>query len=347
MSWISDNYEKAAIGGAAVIALAFGASIISNKGAVEEAFVRDSVKRNDDVSVPSLPKIKEVEVSLGKVHIHGKPKTKAGREVNLMIGVPLFAKRGELGNPVDLPVSAPVHAPIPNSWWLDNDIDPCYSDSPELDPDEDGFSNKEEFLAKTDPNKFDSHPDLITKLKVVSVKTTRAHLKPSDYGSGKMKFKLQTSSGRDKNKMGPDPIAAGQPIVFVKPLMQKRFKFKALEEKKVQKNGIMQNMKVWVIEDLKPNKKGQEYRFDKRGRRIGGGSLGIVDSTVELSLKALKQGGNMFKIEENISFSLPYDEKSTKKPYLLKKVDLEAKTAEVEYTDQDGKKKSHIMSYAK
>jgi len=207
MSWISDNYEKAAIGGAAVIALAFGASIISNKGAVEEGFGRDSVKRNDDVSVPGLPKIKDVEVSLGKVRVHPKPKTKAGREVNLMTGVPLFAKRGQL-NPVDLPVSAPVHPPIPNSWWLNNDIDPCYSDSPELDPDEDGFSNKEEFLAKTDPNKFDSHPNLITKLNVVSVKTTHAHLKPSDYGGGKMKFKLQTSGGVDKNKMGQDPIEA-------------------------------------------------------------------------------------------------------------------------------------------
>jgi len=109
-------------------------------------------------------------------------------------------------------------------------------------------------------------------------------------------------------------------------------------------------MKVWVIEDLKPNKKGQEYRFDKKGKRTDGGPRGprgIVDSTVELSLQALKQGGNMFKIEENLSFSLPYDETSTKKPYLLKKVDLEAKTVEVEYTDQDGKKKSHVMSYAK
>ena len=346
MSWISDNYEKAAIGGAAIIALAFGAAIISNKDAVEESFQRDSVKHDDDTSVPGLTEILGVKESLGKTRILKKPKTKDGREVSLMTGVPLFAKRGQLGNPVDLPVSDPVHHPIPNLWWLENGIDPGYSDSPDRDPDEDGFSNKEEHLAKTDPNKFDSHPDPITKLTVVSVKTTRAHIKASDYGGGKMKFKLQTSGGVDKNKM-TDPVEAGQPIVFIKPLMQKRYKFKALEEKEVVKNGITQKMKIWVIEDLKPNKAGTEYRFDKKGRRIGGGPLGIVDSTVELSLQALKQGGNLFKLEENVQFSLPYEEKSTKKPYLLKKVDISAKTVEVEYTDKEGKKKSHVISFAK
>ena len=37
MSWISDNYEKAAIGGAAVVALGCAAIVFSGKGAIDEA----------------------------------------------------------------------------------------------------------------------------------------------------------------------------------------------------------------------------------------------------------------------------------------------------------------------
>ena len=346
MSWISDNYEKAALGGALIVALAFGASIYSNKDAVEDSFNRDSPKHDNNNSVPGLVKILEVKRSLSEDRHWNAHKAGNGREVNLMTGVPLFAKKGQLGTPVDLLVSGPVHPPIPNLWWLENEIDPGYSDSPELDPDEDGFSNREEFIAKTDPNEFDSHPNPISKLQVIGVKTTQAHLKPSDYGSGKVKFKLQSARGQDKNKM-EEPVEVGQAIVFIKPLMQKRFKFKALEEKEERKNGITQKIKVWVIEDLKPNKAGAEYRFNKRGRRVDGGASGIVDSKVELSLPALRQGGATFKVEENMKFSLPFDEKSSKKPYLIKSVNTKTKTVEVEYADSTGQVKIHQMPYGK
>lgn len=354
MSWFSDNYEKVALGGAAVVALAFGAVAVGNKDAVEESFTLDPVKHIDDVTVPGLPKIEAVKASLTDKHDIPRPDVD-GRKVDLMTGVPLFAKRGDPKNPVDLLKSAPVHPPIPNTWWLDNDIDPGYSDSPDRDPDKDGFSNREEFVAKTDPNAFKSHPNPVTKLKVSSVKTTQYLLKPADYGGGKYKFKLQNSGGRDRNKMGMDPIGPDQVIPFTLPLMQNRFKFKSVAEKQIKKSGILQTVKVWLVEDLKPNKLGEIYRFDRRGKRVGedglpidAGPIGVIDSTVELTLQALGQGGSPFKIEENTRFALPFDEKATEKPYLLKSVDVQAKTVEIEYTDKEGMKKTlPPLSYAK
>jgi hypothetical protein len=349
MSWISDNYEKAALGGAAAVALVFGVVIINNKNAVEESFTRDSIKHNENVSVPGLAKIEAVKTSLEGEHQIVQPDLD-GRKVNLMTGVPLYAKRGDPKNPVDLLKSAPVHPPIPNTWWLENDVDPGYSDSPKRDPDEDGFTNMEEYVAKTAPNSFKSHPELATKLRVVGVKTTQYMLKPSDFGSGKYKFKLLNSRGVTRNKMGNDPVVKGEPIVFVQPLMQHRFKFKDLIEKVVKKNGITQRMKIWVIEDLKPNKKGLEYRFNRRGDRRDEGEgvpLGVIDSTVELSLNALGKGGETFKLEENTTFALPFDEKADKKPYLLKKVDVKAKTVEIQYPDEDGQPKTIQLSYSK
>jgi len=183
MSWFSDNYEKAALGGAVVVALVFGVVIINNKNAVEESFTRDSIKHNKDVSVQGLAKIEAVKASLGVDHEIVHPDVD-GRKVHLMTGVPLYAKRGDPRHPVDLLKSAPVHPPIPNTWWLENHVDPGYSDSPQRDPDEDGFTNIEEHTAKTDPNDLKSYPEPVTKLKVASVKTTQYMLKPSGFGSG-------------------------------------------------------------------------------------------------------------------------------------------------------------------
>jgi hypothetical protein len=346
MSWISDNYEKAALGGSLVVAIALGAALLNNMGSVEESFNRDSVKRNDDVSIPGLGKINIIKESLTTVQPIEQPEEN-GRKVDLMTGVPLFAKRGDIENPVDLGLdTVVVHAPIPNSWWLENEIDPGYSDSPDRDPDEDGFSNREEFVAKTDPNEFKSHPDPVTKLQLQSVKTTQYFLKPSDFGAGKVKFKLLNTRGVQRNKMD-DPVTKGEVILFKDALMKDRFKFNELEEMEVKKSGITQKIKIWVIEDLKPNKVGTEYRFNKSGKRVEGGPSGIIDSTAELALQALREGGNPFKIEENTRFALPFKEDATEKPYLLKKIDVQAKTVEIEYLDGKGNKTPLVLHFPK
>ena len=346
MSWISDNYEKVGLGGSVVVAIALGAALFKNMGSVEESFNRDSVKRNDDVSVPGLDLINQVKQSLTTVQPLTQPEEN-GRKVDVMTGVPLFAKRGDLMNPVDLGLDAvAVHSPIPNSWWLENGIDPGYSDSPDRDPDEDGFSNREEFVAKTDPNEFKSHPDPVTKLQLRSVKTTQYFLKPSGFGGGKFKFKLLNTRGSERNMMN-DPVVKDGVILFKDALMKDRFKFKGLEEMEVKKSGITQKVRIWVIEDLKPNKIGTEYRFNKSGKRVGDGPSGIIDSTAELALQALREGGNPFKIEENTRFSLPYKAGATEKPYLLKKIDLQTKTVEIEYLDGEGNKTPLVLPFPK
>ena len=77
---------------------------------------------------------------------------------------------------------------------------------------------------------------------------------------------------------------------------------------------------IWVIEDLQPNKKGTQYRFDKRGDLDGhpDRSLGIMDSKAKLVLEALDEGDKPFEIDENTYFSLPYDGRLNKNLIFLK-----------------------------
>lgn len=343
MSWFSENYEKACLGGAAVVAVGLGYLIF--KGG-DNAFTTDTVKANNDVSVPGLDLMNRTKKSLAEPHeVHQADVD--GRKVNLFTGVALFSKKDDPGNPVDLLKSDPVHPGIDNKWWLKYNLDPGFSDSPDRDPDKDGFTNREEYVAGTDPTSFKDHPDPVVKLKLVKIKTSQVHIKPTDFGNNQHTFRLENRREGRLNKMGPNPIGPNTIIPFELPFMKDRFKFLDVEEKEVDKNGIKQMVKIWIFEDLKPNKKGDKYRFTQRGELedLGNRSRGIMDSTLDLLLQALGQGGSPFKLEEGTRFSLPYDPDAKEKPYLLKKIDLDSKRAEVEYTDKDGKKQIHPMPF--
>jgi len=53
---------------------------------------------------------------------------------------------------------------IPSKWFLDNNLPLLTPTVAMQDPDKDGFTNEDEFRAKTDPNNKDSHPPYYTKL---------------------------------------------------------------------------------------------------------------------------------------------------------------------------------------
>ena len=60
-----------------------------------------------------------------------------------------------------------LHPPVPNDWFVTNKLDLLENNILEDDTDGDGFSNLDEWTAKTDPNNKSSHPPLIDKLRLV------------------------------------------------------------------------------------------------------------------------------------------------------------------------------------
>src|SRR4030095_12227727 len=61
-----------------------------------------------------------------------------------------------------------VHAPVPNDWFDKFGLPIPDHDVLEQDPDVDGFTNLDEWQGNTDPTNKDSHPDHLTKLRLVS-----------------------------------------------------------------------------------------------------------------------------------------------------------------------------------
>jgi hypothetical protein len=337
MSWFSKNYEKAALGGAAVLCLGFAYMGWSKLGNLETDFASDlNGKPNNNTAVKNADLIPQGVSSLKRERklVQGSD---GDRLVDLFIGIPLFVKISAPDKSIDLLKGDPVHPPIPNLWWIENRIDPGFADSPNRDPDEDGFSNTEEWTAKTDPNDAKDVPSLIAKLKYVRDESLGWVIRPGYGSEGRFPFSyLDTKGG--VNKVSAAEMVAPGGLFFAKPPMKDRFKLLGSEVRKEMNKKVNIEMDVTIvrIEDQRPNKKGTVYEIpsplseERRNEHLK------YDRTAIFSLEALGLNSKEFKVEENMTFALPPD--SSKKNYLVKSVTPESVT--VEFTDSSGEKKT-------
>jgi hypothetical protein len=314
MSWFSDNYEKVALAGTVVVAVVLGYSGLQGLNAFEKDF--SSVPKGSGPNDPAVKDGDKVAMAISSLEISRKwdqSDDSSGRVVDLFTGVPLFVNKNNPKQPVDLPKSADVHPPIPNQWWIDYRIDPGYGDSPQRDEDEDGFTNLEEFLAKTDPTDNRSHPNLIQKLVYVSDESIEWVLRPGGYPTAEepgMTFEYFDLTNNKTNRVG-----AGNPVpvngaFFATDPAKGRFKYLGFETKNERNDRIQADVEVVIakIEDLKPNKKGTIYEIPANFRRSDARQLHLKhDRTAVLVLEALGKNGQEFRVEELMEFALPED----------------------------------------
>jgi len=337
MSWFSNNYEKATLGGAVVLALGlsyFGWAKFSGLADDFGAGLKGAGNNNSAVAHADL--IPKALQSM-KLDRQWQQAMDGERPVDLFTGIALFVASSSPDKPLDLYKDAPVHPPIPNSWWFKNRLYPGFADSPNRDPDGDGFTNKEEYLAKTDPNDSKSFPAIISKLMFVRDEKLVWVLRPGYGDGGKFPF-IYEDSLRQTNKASAGEMIEPNSLFFLKGPMTNRFKLLGSEIRKELSSKTHVEMEVTIvrIEDQRPNKKGTIYEFpsplseDRKADHLQ------YDRTAVLSLEALGLSGNEFKVEENTTFALPPS--APQKTYLLKKVSAAAIT--VEYTDVQGRLKT-------
>ncbi len=350
MANLSASYDKIVLGVALVIALGLGAMVYLNAGKLDEDFTPATSPRP---SMPDLPKIEAFKSQTAKVGLPVtiKPPIDGERTINNFVGTPTFlTKDGD--RPVDLgdPSNPPVHKGIPNKWWLDNRIEPGFADSPDRDPDNDGFTNREEFEAETNPNNSKEHPTLIAKLECATLEkkpfriayssdTAAGAFKPED----KFRFKFEDVLNGRRRSINSDWIKPGKGPAsrfFAKGPAQLRFELKSVEQRKVKnpRNGLMETISFALIEDVSPNKKGDKHEIMK------GSKNGIVirDWTAGLFLNAVGEADKVVKVDERTSFSLPLDPDAAVKPFLFKEVNANNEVV-IEWKE-NGETKSRILT---
>ena len=161
MNWLKAHYEKASLLAGGLVAIACAVLVFFAIGALPEQFVgRDSPKPPDHTIQP--PPVDNITAAS---QIIAKPREWAPAEGSLFVSRPYVLKDGELIDPLE--GGEPLHPPIPNAWLIQNDLDYADSSVKEQDPDNDGFTNLEEFLAGTNPTSKASIPPYHTKLRLL------------------------------------------------------------------------------------------------------------------------------------------------------------------------------------
>jgi hypothetical protein len=342
MSWFENNYEKAALGGAVVIALGLAYMGWSKFGGVDGDFATAlKGSGNSNAAVREADLIPKAKASMNIDRSWTQAMTAEQRSVDLFTGIPLFVASSAPEVPIDLldPKTPPVHSPIENIWWIENRLDPGFADSPNRDPDSDGFSNSEEHTAKTDPNDAKSVPSLIAKLMYVRDESLAWVIRPGFGSEGKFPFTYEDSK-RGVNKTGAANMIAVGELFFPAGTMQDRFKLLGSEIRQVEnpRTKAISDVTIVRIEDQRPNKKGLIYEFPSPLKEELKGEFVKYDRTAVLSLEALGLNGKEFKVEENTTFSLPPD--GPKKNYRVKEVTPASITIE----DVDGKAKPIVIT---
>lgn len=337
MSWLSKNFEKAALGGAAVLALGVAYLGWSKYSGVQDEFgSKPGSGGGTNTAVAGADLLPKAEQSLKLSHAWAQGMD-GDRAVDLFTGIALFIHKDSPDSTVDLLKDPDVHKGIPNKWWLDNRIDPGFGDSPQRDPDGDGFANREEFEAKTDPNNRSSHPSLLDKLMFVKDESLIWVVRPGYSDGDSFPYSYEDSKGA-RNKLAAGEVVAPDALFFPQGPMANRFKHLGKETRKEMNKGTNSEEEITYarFEDQRPNKKGSIYLVPEGLPDARKNQFAQYDRTAVFSLEALGQNGIEFKVEENTTFALPPD--SPKKDFLLKKVTPGALT--LEYTDSQGNRKT-------
>lgn len=156
------NYEKVLLGVAAFIALAIAGLLVWQSQQFKERLVRMPASSKNDPGQPPTDLVKATIQRLVEKVTWVSPVIN-GKAVPLNKSVRLVLKGDQL---IDLLVEkVQLRPPMPNAFIVENNLpNYLFSNFGDLDADEDGFSNLEEFEAKTDPKNPSSHPPVTNKL---------------------------------------------------------------------------------------------------------------------------------------------------------------------------------------
>lgn len=322
MSWLSENYDKAALGAAAVVALAVGYSIFTGEKEVKEP---KSAIPNNTVEIEQRKTLALARAKYAAEYDF-VPKPVNGNEVQSYVSFPLYSIKGK-PDIVPLTNDYEIHPGMKLGWWKEYDLlDYKLKDGPELDADKDGFTNREEFDGKTDPTDSASHPNYIAKLKATAAKPENYELSWTEVDGVQGNFSFKNN--RDRVFYGARDVGGKFPESTKKEKHKPLIGRFEVMERAVDPAIPGEKGRYFLLKDNGANKKDNTFKLYYSTKRK------FQDWTATLSLD-IEGEDTPFDVEEGKSFSLPFDAEADVKPYTFKS--KKGEKAEIEY-EVDGQK---------
>ncbi len=163
MDWIKNKYEQALLLAAVIILLVSSAFVflkVKSSGDIFASYF-SPYSENNQIKPISTEPITEAGNAIANPAKWIRP----DRKTVFVSAQYILRKEGDRLDLFDENLTE-IHPGIPNQWFTDNEIELLAPDAPEQDPDGDRFTNREEFLAKTNPNDIQSTPPLTDKLRL-------------------------------------------------------------------------------------------------------------------------------------------------------------------------------------
>jgi len=244
MDWIKKNYDRCLLLLLAIALLGSSVSVILSIKSYPERFAPIQAEVVHGKKVTSL----ETEALERAKEALTKPAAWESHTGSLYISRKYVARHDDatgmdlLINPFEQG-SAPLHPPIPNEWFLKNNLGERILDADvlEQDPDKDGFTNLDEFLGKTDPQEPTSHPSYLTKLRLKKFMQTP--------------FRLKFEAYDDDGNFQINTVDVHQPTQFVKmgeTIAGTKYKVVKFESKAEPnpKTGVNKDISELVVENI-------------------------------------------------------------------------------------------------
>ncbi len=227
-----------------------------------------------------------------------------------------------------------LHEGINNLWFISQGLseDLGYSNAPELDSDGDGFSNREEFVGKTNPNDVAKYPSLLStatpKLEVTGVSVAKAVVTldsnfataalPGEPAPTEVSVRI-FASDRDISPKSRFSRKIGESfgITGIKGKGNKRFSIISFEQKRFESYGAEADEWTVKLQDNdRPIGATNLYTVRAGKPRKGGVDKGapnqkgvyIEDTTVTLKVLAGSKMGSEIKVPYGATFKIPGDE---------------------------------------
>lgn len=316
MEWIKAKYDRLLLGIFGAIALLVGGLLImkvlgfkSQFGTYTPPILRSDFGKGEGGKLVDAAKTRLAEP------ITFKPPVYEGKPISLFTSAPVIkvAPSQEV-IPILDPKSKQVRPPIDNRWLYENGLNMERADIATFDSDGDGYSNTEEFLAKTNPRDKASNPGVFTKVEY------------KECVKDPLTLKINTTTDQNEvqfRRTEPADIAfntthlkQGDSFPAERGGTEPRFKILQIIAPKSPRNLIA------ILDDLLTKDKEEKYELEFRGK-----PLELPSRRAKLVCKLGKEEEKIVSEGEDFTFAAEPETKFTVKTITDEEVTLEVTPA--------------------